>query len=65
MYVRQEDIFFSQLTVRETLMTAARLQLPNTLTEEEKQERVDALLRLMGLVRGRERMGGRRERMSK
>ena len=46
-------------------MTAARLQLPNTLTEEEKQERVDALLRLMGLVRGRERMGGRRERMSK
>lgn len=49
-YVRQEDIFFSQLTVKETLLTAARLQLPDTLSDDEKQQRVEELLRQMGLV---------------
>ena len=49
-YVRQEDIFFSQLTVRETLQMAARLRLPAAMPAEETDRRVDALIQRLGLV---------------
>ncbi|XP_044974505.1 ABC transporter G family member 7 [Hordeum vulgare subsp. vulgare] len=49
-YVRQEDIFFSQLTVRETLSLAAELQLPDTMSPERKEKYVDDLLFRLGLV---------------
>ena len=49
-YVRQEDIFFSQLTVRETLSLAAELQLPSSLTSEERTKYVDNILQRLGLV---------------
>uniref|UniRef100_A0A0E0JDG4 ABC transporter domain-containing protein n=1 Tax=Oryza punctata TaxID=4537 RepID=A0A0E0JDG4_ORYPU len=49
-YVRQEDLFFSQLTVRETLSLAAELQLPRTLTPERKEGYVNDLLFRLGLV---------------
>ncbi|GJP49320.1 hypothetical protein CLOM_g8545 [Closterium sp. NIES-68] len=49
-YVRQEDIFFSQLTVRETLVTAAKLQLPSSMSDEEKEQHVEQLLQHLGLV---------------
>ncbi|GJP35127.1 hypothetical protein CLOM_g19643 [Closterium sp. NIES-68] len=47
---RQEDIFFSQLTVRETLVTAAKLQLPSSMSDEEKEQHVEQLLQHLGLV---------------
>uniref|UniRef100_A0ACD5VJJ3 Uncharacterized protein n=1 Tax=Avena sativa TaxID=4498 RepID=A0ACD5VJJ3_AVESA len=49
-YVRQEDIFFSQLTVRETLSLAAELQLPDTMSPERKEKYVTDLLFRLGLV---------------
>ncbi|KAL2546221.1 ABC transporter G family member 7 [Forsythia ovata] len=49
-YVRQEDLFFSQLTVRETLSLAAELQLQNISSVEERDEYVNDLLFNLGLV---------------
>ncbi|EEF35762.1 abc transporter, putative [Ricinus communis] len=49
-YVRQEDLFFSQLTVRETLSLAAQLQLPEISSVEERDEYVNNLLFKLGLV---------------
>ncbi|PON45776.1 ABC transporter-like [Parasponia andersonii] len=49
-YVRQEDLFFSQLTVRETLSLAAELQLPEIASVEARDEYVNNLLFKMGLV---------------
>jgi ABC-type multidrug transport system ATPase subunit len=48
--VRQEDIFFSQLTVRETLSLAAELQLPDTMSVGRKEKYVNDLLFRLGLV---------------
>ena len=43
----QDDLFFSRLTVRETLEFTARIRLPSRYTLEEKQERVqDVMSRL-------------------
>ncbi|EFJ09064.1 ATP-binding cassette transporter [Selaginella moellendorffii] len=50
-YVRQEDLFFSQLTVRETLSLAAELQLPGSSTAAERSRYVDDILQRLGLVR--------------
>ncbi|CAN4124925.1 unnamed protein product [Withania somnifera] len=49
-YVRQEDLFFSQLTVRETLSLAAELQLQDVSSIEERDEYVNNLLFKIGLV---------------
>ncbi|KAL8142031.1 hypothetical protein V2J09_015063 [Rumex salicifolius] len=49
-YVRQEDLFFSQLTVRETLSLAAELQLPQISSAEARDNYVNNLLFKMGLV---------------
>ena len=48
--MRQEDLFFSQLTVRETLSLAAELQLPDTWDPERKEHYVNDLLLRLGLV---------------
>ena len=48
--MRQEDLFFSQLTVRETLSLAAELQLPDTWDPERKERYVNDLLLRLGLV---------------
>lgn len=48
--MRQEDLFFSQLTVRETLSLAAELQLPDTWAPERKELYVNDLLFRLGLV---------------
>lgn len=49
--MRQEDLFFSQLTVRETLSLAAELQLPELSSVEDRDEYVNNLLYKLGLVR--------------
>jgi ABC-type multidrug transport system ATPase subunit len=48
--VRQEDLFFSQLTVRETLSLAAELQLPKTWKSKARERYVEELLYRLGLV---------------
>lgn len=49
--MRQEDLFFSQLTVRETLSLAAELQLTEISSAEARDEYVNNLLFKLGLVR--------------
>ncbi|RYG44708.1 ATP-binding cassette domain-containing protein, partial [archaeon] len=43
-YVTQDAPFFDTLTVRETLMFAARLRLPSSVSRAQKTARVDALI---------------------
>lgn len=49
-YLTQEDLFFSQLTVRETLEMAAKMRLPRHMSKEDKDRFVDDLIRKLGLV---------------
>ncbi len=42
-YVMQDDLLFSSLTVKETLIYAARLRLPVTLSSKAKMQRVGNL----------------------
>nr|GMD18471.1 ABC transporter G family member 7 isoform X2 [Ipomoea batatas] len=49
-YIRQEDLFFSQLTVKETLSLAAELQLQDISSVEEREEYVNNLLFKLGLA---------------
>ncbi|KAJ3110994.1 ATP-binding cassette sub- G member 2 [Phlyctochytrium bullatum] len=53
-YVEQEEIFYKNLTVYETLSYAAKLRLPSALSEAEKKERVDALIAELGLGKARD-----------
>ncbi|KAI9011119.1 hypothetical protein BC832DRAFT_590367 [Gaertneriomyces semiglobifer] len=48
-YVDQEDCLLGTLTVRETLMFSARLRLPECVSDEEKKERVEQIIELLGL----------------
>lgn len=50
-YVMQEDLFFAQLTVRETLEMAAALQLPASVGPAERGELVGGLIKRLGLVK--------------
>ncbi|CAK0762983.1 hypothetical protein CVIRNUC_003012 [Coccomyxa viridis] len=49
-YVQQEDMFYAQLTVRETLNMAAALRLPRSMSSAEKEAAADALIRRLGLT---------------
>jgi ABC-type multidrug transport system ATPase subunit len=57
-YVRQQDLFYSQLTVRETLLMAARLRLPASLTLKEKYDLVENLMKRMGLAKAADTIVG-------
>lgn len=50
-FVLQDDIVFPHLTVKETLTYAALLRLPNTLTREQKKERVMDIISELDLER--------------
>lgn len=49
-------MFYSQLTVRETLLMAARLRLPRSMPLAEKTQMVDDLINKLGLSKVMERM---------
>ncbi|KZO95147.1 hypothetical protein CALVIDRAFT_555853 [Calocera viscosa TUFC12733] len=49
-FVDQSDVLPSNLTVRETLLFAARLRLPETMPDSEKQSRVFEVLNQLGLA---------------
>ena len=61
-YVMQEDALFGFSTVKETLMFAAQLRLPSSFTDAEKEERVESVIRELGLVDARDTLIGN-ERM--
>lgn len=48
-YVEQEDLFYRNLTVKETLSYAALLRLPRYLTREQKLQRVEEIIVQLGL----------------
>merc|ERR1719242_2535405 len=48
-YVLQHDFLLPNLTVKETLLITANLRLPNTLSNNEKEQRVDDIISVMGL----------------
>ncbi len=62
-YVEQDDILYADLTVRETLLFAAKLRLPEKMSEEEKIHRADSLLQALGLTHiANSRIGGNEKR---
>lgn len=50
-FVTQDDVLFPHLTVKETLIFAARLRLPSTLTKQEKEKRATDVICELGLER--------------
>ncbi|KAG4999513.1 hypothetical protein JHK87_020585 [Glycine soja] len=48
-YVTQDDTLMTTLTVGEAVHYSAQLQLPDTMSKEEKKERADFTIREMGL----------------
>ena len=75
-FVEQDDVLMGSLTVRETLRYAALLKMPSSkFSMREKMERVDYLLRELGLEKNAETIvgvpglskgisGGERKRLS-
>ncbi|KAL6758227.1 P-loop containing nucleoside triphosphate hydrolase protein [Haematococcus lacustris] len=62
-YVQQEDVFYSQLTVLETMKMAAALRLPPNMAAADKEEYVERLLTLLGLAKVRHtRVGDKKVR---
>lgn len=49
-YIQQEDLFYSQLTLRETLTMACSLRLPADLDPIERDRLVNALIEKLGLT---------------
>eukprot|EP00741_Cyanophora_paradoxa_P007497 tig00001130_g7252.t1 len=50
-YVLQDDVFFANLTVQETLEFTALLRLPRTLTKQAKRARVQEVMGALGLLK--------------
>ncbi|KAA8527088.1 hypothetical protein F0562_008683 [Nyssa sinensis] len=58
-FVTQDDVLFPQLTVEETLVFAAFLRLPSSMSPRQKYERVEMIVKELGLERCRHtRVGG-------
>ncbi|KAK6149432.1 hypothetical protein DH2020_016957 [Rehmannia glutinosa] len=58
-FVTQDDVLFPQLTVEETLVFAAFLRLPSRMSQRQKHERVEMIVKELGLERCRHtRVGG-------
>ncbi|CAG9467340.1 unnamed protein product [Pedinophyceae sp. YPF-701] len=57
-YVQQEDIFFSQLTVRETLTMAAKLQFPSSANEGDIDKYVQHIAGTLGLSKSMDTIVG-------
>ena len=59
-FVPQQDVLPAMLTVSEALLFAARLRLPEYVTDAEKRQRVEDVLDQLGLTHVRDaRIGGR------
>lgn len=47
----QDDVVMGTLTVRQNLSFSAALRLPSTISQEEKDQKVDKLIQELGLGR--------------
>ena len=68
-YVPQQDLLRGADTVFDTLSNAAKMKLPRKVKGEERRERIDAVLELLGLSREKNSLvkklsGGQRKRLS-
>eukprot|EP00043_Microstomoeca_roanoka_P000728 m.28780 g.28780 ORF g.28780 m.28780 type:complete len:766 (+) comp10476_c0_seq2:346-2643(+) len=50
-YVLQHDVFYAEMTVRETIMLSALLRLPREMSTEDKMRRVDGIITELGLAK--------------
>lgn len=50
-FVAQEDLFFSQMTVKETLMMAIEMRTATSATHQERQQAVEQVIRRLGLAK--------------
>jgi ABC-type iron transport system FetAB ATPase subunit len=50
-YIQQDDILFGSQTVREAVTLSARLRLPKSMSDEEKLERVERVINVLGLTK--------------
>ena len=50
-YVRQDDLMYTCLTVRETLRFAAELRMSRTCSKQEKEDKVEHTIELLGLTK--------------
>ena len=50
LYFLQDDIVMGTLTVRENLAFSAALRLPNNLSSQERRDKVDDVIRELGLT---------------
>ncbi|XP_054447732.1 broad substrate specificity ATP-binding cassette transporter ABCG2 [Pteronotus mesoamericanus] len=50
-YVVQDDVVMGTLTVRENLQFSAALRLPSTMTNREKNERINVVIQELGLAK--------------
>ncbi|KAL6975163.1 ABC transporter G member 26 [Sarracenia purpurea var. burkii] len=58
-FVTQDDVLFPNLTVEETLIFSAFLRLPSSMSRRQKHERVEMIIKELGLERCRgTRVGG-------
>jgi ABC-type multidrug transport system ATPase subunit/ABC-type multidrug transport system permease subunit len=57
-YVMQDDVFFGNLTVGQTLQFTADIRLPRSMSAEEKRERVDEVLRFLNLSKAKDTIIG-------
>ncbi|KAL3896285.1 MAG: hypothetical protein SGCHY_004168 [Lobulomycetales sp.] len=48
-FVFQDDVILSTMTVREAITMSAKLRLPNSLSDEEREARVDSVIKLLHL----------------
>mmetsp|Transcript_10082 Transcript_10082/g.15181 ORF Transcript_10082/g.15181 Transcript_10082/m.15181 type:complete len:661 (+) Transcript_10082:84-2066(+) len=61
-FVFQDDLMLWNLTVRETMLFAAKLRLPQKIPEHEKERKVDCLIEKLGLTNVAHRIIGRENR---
>lgn len=61
-YVDQQDILPSMLTVQEALMFAARLRLPESIPDKQKQEKVFEVMKQLGIIDIKDTRIGNHER---
>eukprot|EP00466_Bigelowiella_natans_P018974 jgi/Bigna1/90187/estExt_fgenesh1_pg.C_640082 len=60
-FVPQDDVFYSQMTVWETLMFTAELRLPKKMSFEEKKQRAEDVMTKLGLAKAKDTIVGNRK----
>ncbi|KAJ1218779.1 hypothetical protein NDU88_006353 [Pleurodeles waltl] len=50
-YVVQDDVVMGTLTVKENMQFSAALRLPSTVTKKEKNERINKVIKELGLTK--------------